>query len=171
MDPNDRNVSVADVAALLSSALGDEKSEEIVTSAARSLGYTSAFYTAAEVRAIFDALARSEGLIGVVARFAISRGDVERVVTRGPRSARRTSVQMEAVRAATSVDLLPLLAPALGIDKARDATTAAAARLKLDPHALTREHALLVLDELTKNEGIVGVVARFAKARFLLGSG
>ena len=171
MEANDRNVSVADLASLLSSALGEEKSQEVVTSAGRSLGYAAGFFTPAEVRSIFDTLSRSEGLIGVVARFAISRGDVDRIVSRSPAGARRPSVQMEQVRAITSVDLLPLLAPALGTDKARDATTAAAARLKLDPHALTRDHALLVLDELTRNEGIVGVVARFAKARFLLTSG
>jgi hypothetical protein len=170
MEANDRTVSIADLATLLSSALGEEKSQEVVTSTARSLGYASGFYTPAEVRKIFDVLSHAEGLIGVVARFAHSRGDVDRVVRRNPAGARRPSVQMETVRAATSVDLLPLLAPALGIDKARDATTGAAARLKLDPHALTRDHALLILDELTKNEGIVGVVARFAKARFLLTS-
>jgi hypothetical protein len=170
MEANDRTVSIADLASLLSSALGEEKSHEVVTSAARNLGYASGFYTPTEVRTIFNLLSRAEGLIGVVARFALSRGDVDRVVRRSPGTMRRPSVQMEAVRAATSVDLLPLLAPALGTDKARDATTSAAARLKLDPHALSRDHALLVLDELTKNEGIVGVVARFAKARFLLTS-
>src|SRR5687767_7219409 len=119
MEANDRTVSIADLASLLSSALGEEKSQEVVTSAARTLGYPTGFYTATEVRAIFNLLSRAEGLIGVVARFAHSRGDVDRVVRRSPATARhRPSVQMEAVRAATSVDLLPLLAPALGIDKA-----------------------------------------------------
>jgi hypothetical protein len=33
---------------------------------------------------------------------------------------------------------------------------------------LSHAGALAVLDEMTKVEGIVGVVARFAKARFLL---
>jgi hypothetical protein len=68
------------------------------------------------------------------------------------------------------VDLLALLAPALGAEKARDATEAVAARMGVDARALSREDALRVLDALTATEGIVGVVARFAKARFLLSS-
>jgi hypothetical protein len=48
--------------------------------------------------------------------------------------------------------------------------TTTAQRLNFDPQSLTRDEALSVLDELARSEGIVGVVARFAKARFLLES-
>jgi hypothetical protein len=68
-----------------------------------------------------------------------------------------------------TIDLLPWLAPALGREKARDATTAAAHRLGLDPRSLSREQAMTVLDELAREGGIVGVVARFARSRLVLG--
>jgi hypothetical protein len=62
-----------------------------------------------------------------------------------------------------------LLAPALGTEKAREAIEHAAAKRGIDlTSGLTYNGALAVLDELTTIEGIVGVVARFAKARFLL---
>ena len=62
-----------------------------------------------------------------------------------------------------------LIAPALGAEKARDAIEQAAARRGVDVSTgLSHSGALAILDEMTKVEGIVGVVARFAKARFLL---
>jgi hypothetical protein len=63
------------------------------------------------------------------------------------------------------VDLLPLLAPALGTEKAHDAVAAVAQRMGLNPQSLARDEALAVLDVLAESEGIVGVVARFAKTR------
>jgi hypothetical protein len=177
-----RAIPKDEVVALLASALGQEKSEEVVAQAARSLALPATAWSGGEVRAIVTKLADAEGLIGVVARFALSRGDVDRLVGPPPHAAeppapssrrprlhpppsQRTSE--EAPRTGV-VDLLPLLAPALGAEKARDAVHAAAARLGLDPGHLTRPQAVTVLEELARSEGIVGVVARFATARFLL---
>lgn len=154
------------VAALLVSALGQEKSEELVAAAARGLGVSLDALSPEDVRAIFHQLAGAAGLVGVVARFAISRGDVEELVART--SAPPSSTRAVAVAAAPAVDLAALLAPALGAEKARDAISGAAARLGLDPHALSHDDAIAVLDELTRSDGMVGVVARFAKARVLL---
>jgi hypothetical protein len=160
------------VVALLASALGQEKSDEVVLSTAHSLGITGTVWTGSEVRAIVDMLAKAEGLVGVVARFALTRGDVDRLVKRsippeGPPSSlpRRPSPTPK-----SGIDLVALLAPALGAEKARDATDASCAKLGLDARVLSRADALCVLDDLTSNDGIVGVVARFAKARFLLTS-
>jgi hypothetical protein len=66
------------------------------------------------------------------------------------------------------VDLIPLLAPAIGVEKARETIESAAARLGVEAGTLSAEEALAVLDLLAKADGIIGVVARFAKARFLL---
>jgi hypothetical protein len=162
----DRPLSRAEITVLLSSALGEEKSEEVIVWAAREAGLSpSTSYSADELRAIFARLAAVEGLVGVVARFAISRGDVEKLAARSRPSGETRASEP---RLAVVVDLIPLLAPSIGVEKAREAIDGAAMRLGLDARTLTREHALAVLDVLAKTDGIIGVVARFAKARFLL---
>ncbi len=178
----DRPITKDDIAVLLASALGQDKSEEVVASAARLAAITRTAYSAEDVRAIFDRLVKSEGLVGVVARFAVSRGDVDKLVARVPQSSgwprgesgERASGSYEAASArsmppSVAIDLMHLIVPALGTEKAREAIEHAATRRGVDmTGGLTYNGALSVLDEMTKVEGIVGVVARFAKARFLL---
>ncbi len=158
------------VTALLASALGQEKSDEVVLATALTLGIPGTVWSGTEVRLIVDKLSKTEGLVGVVARFALTRGDVDRLIARSmpPIDGPPSSMQRVAASKPPPVDLVGLLAPALGAEKARDSTEAAAAKLGLDARALSRADGLRVLDELTSNEGIVGVVARFAKARYLL---
>jgi hypothetical protein len=161
-------IQLSEISVLLSSALGQEKSDELVLSAARDLGFASASesgYASDEVRAIFEKLSRIDGLVGVVSRFAVSRGDVDRLAARAPISEKKVAVKRPK---ASATELIPLLAPAIGVEKAKEAIDSATTRLGLDANALAPEDAVAVLDLLAKSEGIVGVVARFAKARFLL---
>jgi hypothetical protein len=174
---SDRVISKEEISVLLASALGQDKSDEVVMSAARSLGITRTAFTGEDVRAIFDTLVKADGLVGVVARFAVSRREVDRLVSQALRAegsqhvGSASTAPSSAVRHAT-VDVVPLIAPALGVEKAREAVEAAAARRGVDmATGLSHEGALVVLDEMTKVDGIVGVVARFAKARFLLEPG
>lgn len=153
---------------------------EIVTTTARSLGISRPDLGAEDVRAVFDKLVKVEGLVGVVARFAISRGDVDKLIARTPRLPPSQQIGRPAFRVSApvpprpglvpdTVDIVHLLAPALGAEKAREAIEQAAARRGVDvATGLSRAGAMAVLDEMTAVEGIVGVVARFAKARFLL---
>ncbi len=177
----DRAIKKEDIAVLLASALGQDKSDEVVSSAARALGILRGTFSGEDIRAIFDRLGKAEGLVGVVARFAVSRGDVEKLVARAPQRLDAPSIGRPHFEVGTrptagsipgraqTVDLVPLLAPALGAEKARAAIEAAAARRGVDIKAgLSQSAALAVLDEMARIEGIVGVVARFAKARFLL---
>lgn len=177
----DRPVTKDDIAVLLASALGQDKSDEVVVSAARAAGVARSAYLGEDIRAIFDRLVKAEGLVGVVARFAVSRGDVEKLVARVPKPAPRSSsggndaapnardASPRSMPPSAAIDLMHLIVPALGTEKARDALEQAAARRGVDmAKGLTYDGALAVLDEMTKVEGIVGVVARFAKARFLL---
>lgn len=171
MVDTERTISKDDLTRLLAAALGQEKSEEVILTTARSLGFDPPYFSANEVRSLFATLSKAEGLVGVVARFAISRGDVDalvdRALTQSTRNPQVKDPSSTKIRLA-AVDLLPLLAPALGTEKARDAVTVSAQRQRFDPQSLTRDQALAVLDDLAESEGIVGVVARFAKARFLL---
>ena len=176
----DRLFSKEHVAVPLFSALGKEKSSEVVFTAARALGISSDACTGEEARAIYDVLAKADGLVGVVARFAVARGELDKVLGRtSPRLDPAATAPLDvhlARRPSTfpraplpSIDLSPLLAPALGAAKAAEAIATAAARCGIDHAAgLSYDGALAVLDEMGKVEGIVGVVARFATARFLL---
>ena len=173
----DRPISKEDVAVLLASALGQDKSDEIVASTSRALGITRAGYSADDVRALFDRLVKAEGLVGVVARFAVSRGDVDKLIAKAPRVSAepigrpdfRVGSAAMPPPPVVRIEIMHLIAPALGAEKARDAIEQAAARRGVDVSTgLSYSGALSVLDEMTKVEGIVGIVARFAKARFLL---
>jgi hypothetical protein len=178
MSAADRPISKEDVAVLLASALGQDKSDEVVVSTAKALGISHSTFTGEDVRVIFDRLVKAEGLVGVVARFAVSRGDVDKLIAKvtKPQVSYQvghpdfsSSSQKQAPTQPPTVDIMHLIAPALGVEKARDAIEAAAARRGVDvATGLSYNGALVVLDEMTKVEGIVGVVARFAKARFLL---
>ncbi len=67
-------------------------------------------------------------------------------------------------------DLVRLLGPSLGDDKARDLVRDAAALLgvPVDACAVEREHALALLERLAERAGLVGTVARFVKVRVIL---
>lgn len=57
---------------------------------------------------------------------------------------------------------------ALGAEKARDLVADYFARAGITTTTCTRQQAVEILDRMAKSEGIVAVVARFAKARMLL---
>jgi hypothetical protein len=178
----DRPITKDDIAVLLASALGQDKSDEVVASAARAAGISRTAYQGDDIRGIFEKLVKAEGLVGVVARFAVSRGDVEKLIARVPRTPARPHTansdrysgspdagSPHSLPPSVAIDIMHLIVPALGTEKARDAIEQAATRRGVDlAKGLTYNGALTVLDEMTKIEGIVGVVARFAKARFLL---
>jgi hypothetical protein len=66
------------------------------------------------------------------------------------------------------VDLLSFLTPSLGEEKAAEAVQQHAKTLRLNPSALSRADALALLEAMSSASGLLGVVARFAKVRFLL---
>jgi hypothetical protein len=65
-----------------------------------------------------------------------------------------------------AADVLALLTPSLGDEKARDAVDQYAKALKLSPHAFSADDAVVLLDAMSGATGLLGVVARFAKVRF-----
>lgn len=71
-------------------------------------------------------------------------------------------------RCISIADLAKQLASTLGVEKATEEVTSAVRNLGLDGRALDRDATLRVLETLTKQPGLVGTVARFAKVRVIL---
>lgn len=179
----ERTIHKSELECLLAPSLGKEKSAEVVASTARSLELTGNFYGPDEVREIFRRVRLQDGLVGVAARFVVSRGDVEALASRvnanlaapsarepasPPTTPTMARPRPAAAKSVTTGEISTLLSPALGEEKSREAVVAAARRLGFEPDALVPQEALRILEDLASHEGIVGIVARFAKARFAL---
>ena len=65
-------------------------------------------------------------------------------------------------------ELVELLSPSLGEEKAGELVAATAASLGLNLDNLDENQALQILEKLAGTPGLVGITARFAKARALL---
>ena len=63
--------------------------------------------------------------------------------------------------------IVGLLSPALGREQSQELVTKAASRLDITADELELEQALRVIDALGEEKGIVGVSARFARARLV----
>jgi hypothetical protein len=64
-------------------------------------------------------------------------------------------------------DLVRLLAPNIGMERAATAIQGAAAAVSLQ-EPLTQDQALAVLEHIAVEPGLVGITARFAKSRLIL---
>lgn len=65
-------------------------------------------------------------------------------------------------------DLVGLLSPSLGDEKAREAVAQAAAALGLHAELIDRKQALGILEHVARTAGLVGIAARFAKTHIHL---
>lgn len=179
MSAGDR-ATLADLVALLAPTLGQEKSEEVVAEAARSVGILVDEFSASRAHALLDQLGRSPGMVGVAARFARTRFEVrphdgepveEPPVSSGGtrRESKPSSGRMEAVpQRIERKQIVGLLAPTLGDEKSEEVVLAAVTRRQLPEETLDQQQALAVLEDLAAQHGLVGVTARFAKARLIL---
>jgi hypothetical protein len=187
-----RLVWVSDLVPLLSPTLGEERSAEVLGIAARQLGFAPPFKPE-EARAILRTLASWTGIVGVAARFATARAstvfravaadappisshieskpasqsDPDSDVRRS--SGRRPAISLPASERRVAVErLVELLAPSVGQEKSEEAVREAMGRLGFEGDELDGRQSLRVLELLATMGGIVGVTARFAKARLLL---
>ncbi|HVY49259.1 MAG TPA: hypothetical protein VHB21_25385 [Minicystis sp.] len=183
-----QSVTARDVAALLASTLGWEKSEELVMTVAKSLGLDPRRLSREDAVRVLEALSRQQGLVGVTARFAITRVDTlhgrhprpdpppapphdatpASGIQRTPGAPSEPPTSNVAPRRLPLSELVALIASTIGEEKAQE-SIAFALRLKgITDDRLTQEQALAVFEVLASHEGIVGVTARFAKARLVL---
>ncbi len=169
---------------LLAPTLGHARSEAFVASAAKALG----FPLGEEVRvdhalAILDHLGHAEGLVGVAARFVRVRGELDALIGASPASQRRDapaalpsmtpgsgvhSARMPRQARVSFEEIALFVAPALGDAAARESVARHAAQLGVYGTDASRAEASQILDSMSSADGILGVVASFAKARFIL---
>jgi hypothetical protein len=123
---------------------------------------------------ILSLLGRNPGVVGAAARLASMRlpseyGDQppsSRTSPPDPEKPRRPTGAVEDL--VVAADLCALLAASLGEEKAREVVTKYTTLLRLPAERFPRKDALELLDAMAVESGVVGVVARFAKARLLL---
>lgn len=158
------------VVGFLASSLGDEKSATVWDETVRRLGIPATeWLTRDQVIAVLDFLAAAGQLVGVAARYAKLRLDRFTPTPFAAQSAAPRPNRPASWRPSPMTeDLLALLAPSVGEEKAREAIAQTAKALHLPSTALTRAHALAIMEELAKSPGLLGVAARLGMARFLL---
>ena len=173
-------VSIRSLIEMLAATLGWEKSAEVVNATAQRLGLSAVVVTPAQASALLSELAKAPGMVGVTARFARSRMEFSApqssptsgrasVVPQTPPPEEAPPSSLKSVtRSLLMGELVALLASTVGQDRADEAVLEAVRRLGLPTRSLSRDQALAVLDDLAARPGLVGVTARFAKARAIL---
>jgi hypothetical protein len=176
----EKRVQMSEVIALIARTIGADKAAEAVRSAAVSLGFEPrGDLDPSQVRKLIDSLAHAPGLIGVAARYVQSRPSLTamRVVAGGPARPAEEAQPSSAVRPIGSAgkevrlprrEIADLLAASLGLEKAEEVVVNAAKRVGVPDDKFDLASALLTLEALAKEKGIVGIAASFAKARAIL---
>ena len=154
-----RSLSVDDLVAMMASSVGEEKAREAVTAAVRTLG-------TAQIETVLDALALEPGVIGVAARFVRARAEGPGAGPPSPRAAQGS--QQPRTSTIDADQIAGLFAPSLGEEKSREIVREALRQNGAPLVGIDQARALEVLEGLASERGIVGVTARFAKARLIL---
>lgn len=152
-----------DIVEHLASIVGREKAAELVDEAGRTSGAHAADPDEAE--RILDQLATVRGAVGVSARMMRQRvrgSGAHRVPEPLRADARGPSTAAEHPNVGR---LVGMLAPAVGAERAAELVGEALTSLGKDRRVLDRAGALAVLESLATRGGLIGTVARFAKAR------
>lgn len=152
-------------------SVGEERATEAVSGAARVLGLGTTHLSPLQVQAIYEFLAKASGLVGITARATLRKGDPPSMDA--PGSSERLATLPDDVRTATGTrlayaEIYALFSPCVGDEKAGELVRAAIVELCLSPRTLGKEEVLELLEHLASEPGIVGVTARFAKARIIL---
>jgi hypothetical protein len=177
----DEPISFARVVDLLAPALGKEKSHELIESRAEFLGYMKDRLNVEQALQIIASLASEPGIVGVSARFAKTRLTTQEKARpmqawlSAPPQAEpsaepppQPTISDATSTSITSKEIAVLLAASLGTEKSVEVVNATMARLSIAPGAIEMAQAQSILNLISKSPGIVGVAARFAKARLFL---
>lgn len=161
--------TVEGIVKLLAGSVGDEVARRVVSAEASALGLGS-HLTHAEAVRLLQRLDASTGPAGLAARLALTRlTRSEREVPRRPGSSAEIAVRPAATQPRVLVsELTALFGRSLGDEKAAHVVQVAMNRVAVIGPDLDPADALRVLDEIAGMPGPAAVVARFAKARYML---
>ncbi|HEY4102767.1 MAG TPA: hypothetical protein VGM44_02715 [Polyangiaceae bacterium] len=171
---SNRRISVDQLVELLAPALGREKSHELILACAKSLGHPVDRLTLKQALTLLESLGSDAGIVGISARFAQARllaPQKKRADSAAPQSSLASASESASSRPAATIEsdaLAALLAHSIGTEKSREVVQLALAQLGISTRNLSAEQAHAVLECCAKMDGIVGVTARFAKARLIL---
>jgi hypothetical protein len=160
-------VEIANVVHRLAEVVGKEKAEDLVLTAARELGIRIASADESAIEQILAKLAQHPGVIGTASRVALRRAQMDAALAQLDAPTPEVAAQAPVVSSPRTPyeTLVALLSPALGEEKATSLLEAAARNRGVSAAHMRRHDCLAVLEDLTAQEGLVGTVARFAKAR------
>lgn len=186
MSEQSGSATIRALAATLAPTLGWDKSVEVITATARRLGIPDGTLGAEERKTILEDLALERGIVGVTARYALSRSGISRAdmhALGGPPSSQHPTQappssgaggaspdSSAAARLATTVgvhEVIASISVVLGQDKGEPAVLGAIKRLGLPRERLDREQTTQLLDDLSRQEGHVGATTRFVRARIM----
>ena len=153
---------------VLSPTAGQERARELVRSAIELLGVTSNPLSLPDAIRVLELLGRTPGVVGSVTRFARARLTLRAATasfTSAPPPSTRQPFPAPKDALLRRAELTALLAPSLGDEKSGEVIATTIRKLGYREEDLTLAQALAVLETLTYAGGLVGVAARFAKAR------
>lgn len=164
-------LTVRSLAVLLAPTLTWEKSLQVVGGAVERLGFCDGQLRAEDGEVILRDLAIEQGIVGVAARWALTRrGKGEASISAEPALG---SVRLDG-RASSFLavtigvhEVTAELTPLLGPDKSEPAVVEGIKRLGLPRDRLDREQTIQLLDDLARRQGHVGSTVRFTRQRIL----
>lgn len=162
-------LSIEQFAGKLAPVLGNEHALLRVREAMKRLSYRGDRLSRDEQRGILNWLGEQQGVVAAAARHLLRQFDRELSVA----SPKPGSVPAPFPARLVRDELVEALSRALGNEKARQLVDGACRERGIVPEQLTKSSALETLEILSNTPGLVGVTARFAKARlaFKLESG
>lgn len=157
-----RTLSAKDLAALLSTALGEPRASDVVSSAMKALGVPAdSAMDVGTAKRVLTFVSNVDGLVGITGRVALTRIQFGSA----------TSGTLPAVTAKPDTRprslVVRLLAPNVGEERAQKLVEETAQVMGL-PAELELDQALALLEKITRMSGVIGVAARFAKTRIHL---
>lgn len=157
--------TVSSLADLLAPTLGRDRASELVRETARDLRIDADELSEVHAELVLDQLAARPGSVGTAARFAARRALGSKNDDPPSSQTRESQVETASVRRG---DIEDLLGETLGAEHARALVGEHWAKARLSGVSCTNTQALAILERIGEQPGLVGVTARFAKARWHL---
>ena len=163
-------LTVSAFAAQLAPVLGNEQALAMVQTAVQHIGHRGDMLVAAQQRAVLAWLGEQPGVIGAAARHLLRQFDTRAnaAATAPVRSVPPMAAPAALGTSVSRADLTAAFERAVGTERAREIIDKACHARGVAGERIPTEDAATVLEDLARVPGMVGVLARFAKARFAL---